>query len=238
MPFKSHVPFSDSYLSGIIRTRTCIYLVRDARDVLVSSYYYWKAGREPDFRVHAIFNELSFSQYLHGEAVDVGKRVCGKSFILPEMFSDPIKHWLSYAEWSNKIFTVRFEDLKTNYEDVIISVGKYIGRNVYDDVVKYVAKLVGHSPRKGIIGDWKNHFSEEDLEYVWNIAGDTMTKFGYEKDDAHLVELVVDKPVLAPEVTIPEPVLEVAPEIMVPEIIAIKPENIFKRVFKRIKGWF
>jgi hypothetical protein len=34
---------------------------------------------------------------------------------------------------------------------------------------------------KGIAGRWREWFSNEDLEYLWNIAGDRMIELGYDK---------------------------------------------------------
>jgi len=37
-----------------------------------------------------------------------------------------------------------------------------------------------HSMRKGIVGDWKNHFSKDDIELADYVLGDVMKKMGYE----------------------------------------------------------
>lgn len=36
--------------------------------------------------------------------------------------------------------------------------------------------------RKGVVGDWKNHFSDEDKQVFKDTAGDMLVKLGYEKD--------------------------------------------------------
>lgn len=222
MYFKVHMQFSNGGYEKLLGKRTCIYLLRDARDTLVSNYYYWKAGREPDFGVEEIFRELTFSQYIHGEAVNVGKKMYGEDFNLPGMFSDPINHWLSYTGWADKIFTVKFEDLKNDFDKSMLRIGEYIGRSVREGNVKRINKLVGHVPRKGIVGDWKNHFSEKDLEYFWGIAGQRMTELGYAKQDVFKAEEI--KPVVEEHVlTEKKPVIS---------------EGWFKRLIKRVKGWF
>ena len=37
----------------------------------------------------------------------------------------------------------------------------------------------GKLRRKGIVGDWKNHFTEKDKKLFNKIAGDLMIKLGY-----------------------------------------------------------
>lgn len=36
--------------------------------------------------------------------------------------------------------------------------------------------------RKGVVGDWKNHFSDEDKKVFKDVAGDMLIRLGYEKD--------------------------------------------------------
>ncbi|MEO0975506.1 MAG: sulfotransferase domain-containing protein, partial [Pseudomonadota bacterium] len=41
----------------------------------------------------------------------------------------------------------------------------------------------GRFDRKGVAGDWVNHFSDEDKARFKAIAGDLLITLGYEKDD-------------------------------------------------------
>jgi hypothetical protein len=34
-------------------------------------------------------------------------------------------------------------------------------------------------PRKGVVGDWKNHFDDKDLEFILSEVGDTMERLNY-----------------------------------------------------------
>ena len=169
--FTYHRPLRNANPEALMKAKNCIYLMRDCRDTLVSSWYYWRAGKESSYGVKELFEKLTFSQYLHGD-------IPGKGIL----FSDPIKHWLEYVEWADVLFTVKFEDLKMNLEKTMKEVGDYFNLQLIVNEVKTVSKLVGHATRKGIIGDWKNHFTDEDLDYFWNRAGESMEKLGYTKE--------------------------------------------------------
>jgi len=181
--FKYHKPLKSANAKHLMSNKTCIYLIRDGRDVLVSSYYYWLGGRESSYKVQEIFKNMSFSQYLHGKASVIVKDVRKDNSKVGDLFGAPIQHWLDYNEWADKLFTIKFEDIKNNLEETLVNTSEYINMPLKSKKIKSVGKLVGHAPRKGLIGDWHNHFSKEDLDYFWQKAGYSMEKFGYKKED-------------------------------------------------------
>ena len=175
--FTYHRPIKNAYPEALMKANNCIYIMRDCRDVLVSSWYYWSAGKESVYGVKKIFENSTFSQYLHGELPVV--KGTGT------LFHDPIEHWLEYIGWTDVLLTVKFEDLKMNLEKVMESVSDQFGLPLIVSEIKTVNKLVGHASRKGIIGDWKTHFTDEDLGYFWARAGENMEKLGYTKEGVY-----------------------------------------------------
>lgn len=174
--FTYHRPIKNANPEILIKSKNCIYLMRDCRDVLVSSWYYWRKGKESNYGVKKIFENSTFSQYLHGRLPVDNKGT---------LFSDPIKHWLEYIGWVDVLFTVKFEDLKMNLEKTMKDISNYFNLPLTVSEIKTVNTLVGHATRKGIIGDWKNHFSDEDLNYFWNRAGENMEKLEYTKEGVY-----------------------------------------------------
>ena len=168
----SHALFKD-----ILVQPPGVFVVRDGRDVLTSCYYWWKgcSGSRMGFK------NKTFSQYIRGESPVTAKQM-GLSDEFEKMFTDPIGFWVEYSDsWFEKKFTVRFEDLKNDQLGVLHLIEKEFNLKRKTTNLKNVNKLVGYSPRKGAVGDWKNHFREEDTNLFWSKAGHIMHKLGYER---------------------------------------------------------
>ena len=94
-------------------------------------------------------------------------------------------------------FQIRYEDLLTDPEEALRSMFGLLGANDADDIVKRCIevnrfeKLAQRSMgdedsesfyRKGVIGDWRNVFTERDRQVYEEIAGDTLQQMGYPLD--------------------------------------------------------
>lgn len=157
-----------------------IYIYRDGRDVLVSLYYHMKVG-EPRNCIKNIndYCDISFKDFLRGQF----KALPGKRSMIGfnEIFSNPAKYWAKHTEWVDKHgWCVRYEDLKNKPEETIIKISNMIGVELKNNTPTPVKKLVGINPRKGIVGDWKDHFDAEDLEYFYAQVGNRMEVLGYD----------------------------------------------------------
>jgi len=163
-----------------IENHTCVHLIRDPRDTLTSLWYYWQRGAEKSLKMEKFLENKTFSQYIKGISVDrfteLGFNIPGPQLI--DVYTDPIKHWADYAEWDKHLYTIRFEDLKENPKKVMKEFAKEFNLPLRDDY-KILRGLVGHFPRKGVVGDWKNLFTEEDNIYLKSKLGVIMEKFGY-----------------------------------------------------------
>jgi hypothetical protein len=127
-------------------------VVRDGRDVLVSCYYYYQ-------KVVPTF-EGSFQDYLYGKIeIENPYRIMGQHWT-KEMFYDPIGYWIKFVEsWLGIGNLIKYEDLLEKYPDY---------------------RLVGKHKRKGIKGDYLNHFTNEDNEYFMSKAESLMKELKYE----------------------------------------------------------
>ena len=131
-----------------------INIVRDGRDVLVSCYHYYKKTE----RLDKIFEKATFQDYLYGKVkVENPYRIIGQHWT-EQMFYDPVGYWVDFVEsWLPYGIMVKYEDM----------------------LERFKIPLCGRHHRKGIKGDYTNHFTNKDNKYFLSIAGDLMLKLNY-----------------------------------------------------------
>lgn len=168
-----------------------ILLLRDPRDVVVSSMFFTK--REPWLRQHKYYVEtlksdeeriMATIRGFKGDAADGYSRAS-----IGEVFE-------GYMPWLDDPSTlvVRFEDLVgprgggtgEKQLDEIRRIGGFVGRPLSREQAQHIAgKMYSKGSltyRKGAAGDWRNHFTEDHRRAFKDAAGDVLIKLGYEKN--------------------------------------------------------
>lgn len=149
----------------------CCYLYRDGRAV---AYSMWKTKgfQDPEWR------EWCLSRYLRQPLDWWGSP--GNT----EPYNKPIaKHWHDHLEsWADceaeHILKVRFEDLVTNPRKVRDRIATWYDLQPVRGL-KLVKELVGWLPNDGKIDSWREHFTDEDLEEFYKLAGKPGDFWGY-----------------------------------------------------------
>lgn len=160
-----------------------VYVYRDLRDAVVSNYFHLSQlnpKAAPDW-----FWGLDKETLLMGENL---ADWCGPAKRYPD-----IRHWLK----RETIPKVTYEALKIDPKREMRRVLKHLGFRVHDAVVseiveagsfeKISGRKVGQedaaSPqRKGIVGDWRNHFTQSNIDSFKLVYGELLVEFGYEQD--------------------------------------------------------
>ncbi|CAK9298164.1 unnamed protein product [Gordionus sp. m RMFG-2023] len=167
--FQTH--FQHTYLPPAIMNSRCkiIYVLRNPKDVAVSFFHHHRMAKDlgnfdKDFK-HFL------SLFLEGRVV------CGSWF-------NHVKTYWKRRDDSN-LLIVRYEDMKNNLSQTLMNISKFLGISLSDAQIMEVNNLCTFDKmkenervnrnwvpsfdttkstfiRKGIIGDWKNHFSQED----------------------------------------------------------------------------
>jgi len=171
----------------MINNSSTIYVHRDGRDVMVSLYYYMKQFRED-------FVDLSFSDFLRMDNELDGEPTMSR----PAFWAHHVRTWLAQPN----LIAVAYESLETDYEATVEKLAIFLNINLTyplqsvnvhqtkknKSLMNRLLKKVGLkrektstavSPRKGKSGDWRNHFTDNDLEFFMNETKDMMQELNY-----------------------------------------------------------
>ena len=179
----------EPFLSAITGSnRASIFIYRDPRDVVVSHIFYAK-DIYLDHGMHDYYNNVLTTME---ERLNVEIEGCN----LPGLELPSI--WERYAEnfgWFERddVLCLKFEDLILNKEKAVGELVDYIeGFGVEFSVPRQQAIEIiiqSNNPkksgtfRKGQPGNWKAHFTEENKRRFKAVAGDLLSRFGYEEND-------------------------------------------------------
>ena len=185
------------------RLKNVTYLTRDGRDVMVSFYFHFS---RPTHNPNHAKNQEVYMQKLKGilgQDADVQDVRTNLPRFIEHIFANPIackQNWRDHvASWWGRpgVSTVRYESLIEDCEGTMMNLVQSLGQEADPDQVKLAVdqysmkRATGRNPgeedkssfiRKGIVGDWKNHFSRESAEVFDQLAGDMLVELGYESD--------------------------------------------------------
>jgi len=180
MVIKTHeLPAANFHLTDKV-----IFLMRDPRDVAVSAYFMYRVTIAEDSNtslknnIFYLIHRFKFTSFMH------------TAFKWRKFF----RTWTTRKDIS--LYSLRYEDLLTETEKTLKNILGYLEVSVPDSLVREAIqtfsfeKLAGRKRgeednanptfRKGIIGDYKNHFSRIDRMLFRQICGKEMEILGYE----------------------------------------------------------
>ncbi|XP_068097188.1 sulfotransferase 2B1-like [Hyperolius riggenbachi] len=196
--FSTHLPvqfFPKSLLSSKAKV---IYTARNPKDVLVSLYHF-------AHMTYVIKKPNSFEEFM--EDFLQGRLPFGSWF-------DHIKGWIQMKDKCNFLF-LTYEDLKKDIRGAVKTISTFLGKELNEQTIDLVVEHSSFSSmkankmsnnslapetvmnpkknnflRKGIIGDWKNHFMEKQSEHMDTIYREKMKdlniKFTWDEIEDHL----------------------------------------------------
>jgi hypothetical protein len=181
------------HLSGQQR-EPVIYLARDGRDVMVS-YFFYQYGfarqtptqvgqQETARRILGALSVRRLTRRLHNPSFS--------SFVRRHAseWAYHVRAWLG----RDPAAIVRYEDLHSDTEATLADLLASLQVQPAPDVLRQAVELFtfgqlsGRQPgqenagsffRKGIVGDWRNHFSKADGVYFARVAGEILECLGY-----------------------------------------------------------
>lgn len=175
-------------------------MMRDGRDIMVSSYYHFLFYNNANlpYGVDKKRNLLQFDDY-----DDIKTNLPAFIEYMFNEFSRSYSYrctWSSFVNsWSDKpeLF-VKYEDVLNDGANVLAATVERLSGEKPDP--ERMAQIIsaysfenltgrkrgqiekGNFIRKGIAGDWKNHFNEESRRIFSKYAGEQLVRLGYEKN--------------------------------------------------------
>jgi hypothetical protein len=167
-------------------------IYRDGRDIMVSFYFDFLRTRRIWRVIDRVEDPENIKKYL--------PKFIESSFTFRKNFFAPGFSWKDFVEsWMDQdVPAVRYEDMLENTTRSVAGFiqelsGLEVDVNRLSELVevyrfdRQTNRKRGQEDtrsfmRKGIAGDWKNHFSKEAKEVFEHYAGDVLIALGYEKD--------------------------------------------------------
>ncbi|XP_048859774.1 sulfotransferase 2B1-like isoform X2 [Brienomyrus brachyistius] len=165
----SHLPYNLMPRTFFTSKAKVIYVTRNPKDVAVSSFYFHKMASFLDDP--GTFDEF-LDKFLSGQVM-FGK------------WTDHVKSWRN-TDLGDRILYINYEDLVKDLTGALVKMSQFLGREHTPEILQKVAMHCSFSSmknnimsnyslvpqdimnsskssfmRKGIAGDWKNHFSPE-----------------------------------------------------------------------------
>lgn len=168
----THFPFTLMPPSFLSSKAKVIYVMRNPKDVIVSSYYFHQMAR-------FLEDPGTFDEFL--DKFLEGKVLFGK-------WTDHVKSW-KRSGLGDRIMFITYEEMAQDLPAALRRMSDFLKRNLSEEVIQKIAKHCSFtamkdnqmsnfqlvpkklmdsdiSPflRKGVVGDWKNHFTPEQLQ--------------------------------------------------------------------------
>lgn len=180
-------------LKEISAKDTVVYLVRDGRDVMVSYYFFKNTYFNPRNLPWLKRLLLPIRRLLSS---DIQTRTQQQGF--SSFLQQHVDEWVTHiSTWLKRQPTaiVRYEDLKTDPATTLQRLFAKLDVKVAPEIIEQALSIFDFKQlsqrqegeedrksffRKGIVGDWQNHFSETDIQFFERKAEKIMQQLGYE----------------------------------------------------------
>jgi len=169
-----------------------VLIVRDPRDV-VTSHFHYVTEKNTTHRLTDHYQSLDDDH----ERLMASIRGVDGAYTRDGDPLESIGEWMDrFLGWHDTAYTqvVRFEDLigpkgggdRERQRETVRMIADHLGVDLTPDTVDEVARNTFSADsktfRKGLIGDWQNHFTDEHVAAFKEETGDWLVELGYEPD--------------------------------------------------------
>lgn len=178
----------EPYLVELTRPgRASIFVYRDPRDMIVSHVFY-ATEMHPGHAMHQYYTEKLGSMEERINAAILGVKDPANPL------TAVAEKYYAYLAWLDQpeVLSMRFEDLILDRDAALRKILAYLGRFGFEPargedqaVEKLTAAIQPKKSgtfRKGQPGNWREHFTQRNIEIFKANAGELLVRLGYEKD--------------------------------------------------------
>ena len=167
--------------------RATVFIYRDPRDLVVSHVFY-ATDMYPGHGMHEYYQQLPSMEARLNVAIE-GCKIEGLE--LPSVW----ERYQPYLKWINtpEVLSIKFEDLILNREAALGEILDYIEnfgviisiprKEAIEKLCSAIKPKESGTFRKGQPGNWQEHFTPDNKKRFQEIAGDLLSKLGYEEND-------------------------------------------------------
>jgi sulfotransferase 6B1 len=185
-----YAPCREPFLSAITGPqRASVFIYRDPRDQLVSHVFYAKDIHE-NHGMHDYYNNVLTTMEERLNVAIEGCKLPGLG--LPTIWERYVVHFGWFER--DDVLCVKFEDLILNRDRTLGTLLDYIESYGVEfsvsrpEAIEILGQAIQPKKsgtfRKGQPGNWKEYFTEENKRRFKAVAGDLLTRLGYEESDA------------------------------------------------------
>jgi hypothetical protein len=204
-------PFTSKEFIGevaeIVPDAKLIHIIRDGRDVAISSMHHVWNNAKHEGGIH----DLNPEEIETRDAYRADPRAfleSGRSIFAGRQLAGTARNWAEMVERARhdgpkllgeeNYAEVRYEDLLERPEEEVRRLLRFLGADAGEETVRRCVESASFERwskgrqrgqedssaflRKGVAGDWRSVFTEEDRRVFKEAAGEALVELGYEKD--------------------------------------------------------
>lgn len=185
---KLHTRYTPDNFQVILRhVPKFVVIIRDLRDMCVSAYFHVKS--EPSHRHYELYNNVSKDEgMMHRIQVTCEHYVPWVGDWYDVAMAQPDRILLLRYEEFNADPARSFGQILDFFElaghDSLVEEMAASRLRKEEDIARSLDGMVGlrmrNTARKGIVGDWRNHFNEQHVAEFKRLSGDVLVRMGYE----------------------------------------------------------
>jgi len=149
-----------------------IYIMREGKDSMVSWHYYFNDANSCEFPFSKTVTDLMMKNPTNYSFDNAYSKIKSENMI--QRWETHVISWVMNAKKASALI-ITYDDLYIYFSKIINRISEFIDESpVHKKTRPLLFNGSGIFPRKGIIGDWLNHFTSLDENYFYSHINSTI----------------------------------------------------------------